>query len=268
MALDLQTHIDEVARVLTAARHAIAFTGAGISVESGIRPFRGAGGLWTEKGEPPMDGYQRFMLDPRKGWEEMLARRDGPDDFGRALAAAAPNAAHVAIAELESLGVVRHVIAQNIDNLHIMAGTRSITEIHGNRTMARCIDCGRRTPMAEVDVSELPPWCRSCRGIVKSDVVSFGEPIPRDALESCYEQAMLSDCVLCVGTSAVVYPAAQFPEMIVEDGGVMIEVNPDETPLTRLAAIVLRGRAGEVLPRVVAAVRAGLASSGADGGQA
>ncbi len=246
------------ARALVGARYVIALVGAGISVESGIRPFRGAGGLWTERGEPPMDGYQRFMEDPATGWRDMLNRRSNADDFSRSIAEAAPNAGHLAMAELEALGVLRHTITQNIDNLHFDAGNVAVTEIHGNRTKVRCIECGGRWRWAEVevDLDHLPPVCAHCRGILKADVVMFGEPIPRDALAECEEQAALADCCLIVGTSATVYPAAAYPEYVLRAGGAIVEVNTDDTPFTPYATASLRGPSGVLLPALVAAVRA------------
>ncbi|MBI5289742.1 MAG: NAD-dependent protein deacylase [Chloroflexi bacterium] len=276
----LTQQIEEAARVLSDARYAIALAGAGISVESGIRPFRGKGGLWTEKGEPPMDGYLRFMRDPASGWREMLARRAAPggDEFSKSLAAAEPNAAHRAMERLEELGVLRHVISQNIDDLHFRAGSVSVTEIHGNRTKVRCVECGARwvwdeflalaaaqeshstdrdpTNIAEMGgvMVRVPPECPQCAGIVKSDVVMFGEPIPQEFLESCQREAELADCCLIVGTSATVYPAAAFPEMVLRAGGTIVDVNTDENPFTPYASAVLRGPAGELLPPVVKAI--------------
>src|SRR5947209_7047314 len=128
------------AEALASARYAIALVGAGISVESGIPPFRGPGGLWTKHGEPPMDGYQRMLADPAKHWREMMARRAGDDEFVRAIRDARPNDAHRALAELEAIGVLKHTISQNIDNLHFEAGSVNVTEIHGNRTKLRCVE--------------------------------------------------------------------------------------------------------------------------------
>ncbi|MDP9236809.1 MAG: hypothetical protein M3P30_05335 [Chloroflexota bacterium] len=251
--------IERAAEALASARYAIALVGAGISVESGIPPFRGPGGLWTKQGEPPMDGYQRFMLDPRAGWQAMLARRANNEEFSRALSAAVPNAAHLALAGLETMGVLRHTITQNIDNLHFDAGSRSVTEIHGNRTKVRCIDCGGRWPFDEIDIGEpenLPPACRLCRGILKSDTVMFGEPIPQAALSECHEQVALADCMLIAGTSASVTPAAWFPQMVLERGGVLVEVNTEPTPFTRQALASIRAPAGEALPQLVDRIRA------------
>jgi NAD-dependent deacetylase len=272
--------------VLVAARYAIALVGAGISVESGIRPFRGKGGLWTEKGEPPMDGYQRFMRDPAGGWADMLARRGSNDEFSHSLAAAEPNPAHHAMARLERLGVLRHTITQNIDDLHFRAGSVAVTEIHGNRTKVRCVDCGARWPwdefiaiavempshrpeadpsnVAEINGLKLPmpPECPQCAGIVKGDTVMFGEPIPRDFLRECEQQADLADACIIAGTSATVYPAAAFPEVVLQRGGAIIDVNTDDNPFTPYAAAVLRGPAGEMLPELADKVEALLAERG------
>jgi NAD-dependent deacetylase len=294
MESELRTEMEAAARVLAGARYAIALVGAGISVESGIRPFRGKGGLWTEKGEPPMDGYQRFMRDPASAWTEMLERRARDDEFSRSLQQAEPNPAHHALARLEELGVLRHTISQNIDDLHFRAGSVSVTEIHGNRTKVRCVDCGARWGWDEfvalaaagaggedqgsraedqvvarshstdrdpgnlVDMGgvmmRMPPECPQCAGIVKSDTVMFGEPIPGDFLAECDRQAGLADVCLIAGTSATVYPAAAFPEMVLQRGGAVIDVNTDDNPFTPHAAAVLRGPAGVMLPALVEAV--------------
>lgn len=248
--------LDRAAQVLVSSRYVIALVGAGMSVESGIPPFRGAGGLWTKHGEPPMDGYRRFFDDPAAHWRTMLERRSSDDEFIRALNAAVPNDGHFALAELERLGVLRHTITQNVDNLHAEAGSVSVTEIHGNRTKVRCIECGRRQPFADIDTRVLPPRCPDCRSIMKSDTVMFGEPIPRDALERCQEEARRADCVLIAGTSATVVPAALYPEYVLNAGGSLVEVNTEPTPFTPRCAAVLRGPSGVLLPQLVERVRA------------
>ncbi len=252
---EVRAQIDAAARTLAASRYVIALCGAGMSVESGIRPFRGKGGIWTEKGEPPMDGYQRFMRDPAAAWRDLLARRASDDEFARSLTEAVPNEGHFAMAELERIGVLKHTITQNIDNLHLDAGTVAVTEIHGNRTKVRCIACGARWPWAEFTVEELPPRCPQCGGLVKSDTVMFGEPIPPQFLRECDEHAARADCIMVVGTSATVYPAAGFAEIVVTGGGALIEVNIDPTPFTPYAAAVLRGTSATMLPPLVARLK-------------
>lgn len=251
-----QHDVTTAAAALARARYAIALTGAGISVESGIPPFRGEGGLWTKNGEPPMDGYQRFMRDPAAGWRDMLSRRDGDDEFTRKLNEAVPNDAHFAMARLEHDGILKHTVTQNIDNLHAVAGSLLLTEIHGNRTKVRCIDCGDRRPFEDVDSSQLPPVCPRCGGMVKTDVVMFGEPIPIDALRESQAQAERADCILVVGTSAVVYPAASIPEIVLQNGGTLVEVNKDPTPYTRYAAVAIHAAAGATLPAIADAAAA------------
>ncbi|MEY4949477.1 MAG: hypothetical protein RL698_1688 [Pseudomonadota bacterium] len=243
------------ARALVGARHAIALTGAGLSVESGIPPFRGPGGLWTRHGEPPLDGWQRFLADPKAFWESRL-RPSGPMlELARTLDAAQPNPGHAALVELEGLGIMRCVVTQNIDDLHRRAGQRFLAEIHGNAHLVRCIACSARWPREEIPVEVLPPTCGRCGGLLKSDTVSFGEPIPSDVLHRSLDEAAHADCILVAGTSATVHPAASLPHSVLERGGTLIEVNPHESELSGFATFTLRGPAGEILPRLVQAVR-------------
>src|SRR5262245_317723 len=198
MDADLEAAVDCLMR----ARYVIALTGAGLSVESGIPPFRGPGGLWTKYGEPPMNGYQRFLADPRKAWEERLSPSGPMRELWAALTAAEPNPAHRALVELETMGLVRATITQNVDNLHRLAGSRRLLEIHGNATLIRCIACTARFEREAIDYAVLPPSCPRCDGLLKSDTVSFGEPIPPDVLAACSDVAERADCMIVAGTSA------------------------------------------------------------------
>jgi len=254
LAEALDGEIRRAAQILLRARHAVALTGAGLSVESGIPPFRGPGGLWTRYGEPPLDGYQRFLRDPAGAWRRQL---DPEEPWAVALfetlGAAKPNAGHRALAELERRGRLRCVITQNVDDLHRQAGSRGVEEIHGNYRLLRCIECARRFERAgfPVDPEALPPRCPECDGIVKSDTVSFGEPIPADVLDRCLDEAGRADCMLVAGTSATVYPAAGFPLEVARSGGDLVEVNPEPTDLTPLAAASLQGPGGPILERLL-----------------
>ncbi len=250
----LRTAIDRAAALVAGARFVVGMTGAGLSVESGIPPFRGPGGLWTKHGEPPMNGYERFLADPRRAWEERLSPRGPLRELWETLQRARPNAGHFALADLEACGVLRCLITQNIDDLHRSAGSRLLAEIHGNYTLVRCIACGDRLPRERVPLENLPPHCVRCGGILKSDTVSFGEPIPADVLERCFDVSEQSDCMIVAGTSATVYPAAQFPLSVLERGGNLIEVNLYESEITRLCAISIRAPAGEALPLLVARI--------------
>ncbi|MPZ99817.1 MAG: NAD-dependent protein deacylase [Dehalococcoidia bacterium] len=254
--------LDRAADILTGSRYAVALAGAGMSKESGIPTFRGEGGLWTRLGEPPLNQYQTFASDPARWWERRIeeGQQSAQSEFALALEAAQPNDGHRALAELEEMGILAHLITQNIDDLHRRAGQRSITEIHGNRYWMRCTGCGARWPREEfiVDPDHLPPTCADerCGGIVKSDTVMFGEPIPAEALHRSALETAQADCFLTLGTSAVVYPAAGYPIDAAQRGVPLIEVNPEDTPLTPLATVVLRAPSGDALPRLVEAVRA------------
>jgi len=248
--------IEQAAKLILESHYLVGLTGAGISVESGIRPFRGPGGLWTEFGEPPMDGYQRFMQNPKKHWEEIVKRGSRDGEFSRKLGEAKPNPAHFALAEMEQLGILKYLITQNIDNLHLAAGSRNVAEIHGNSQKLRCLRCQSRYPKEAISFELLPPKCPRCGGVIKTDTVMFGEPIPTDVLRICQRETEKADCMITVGTSAFVYPAAGFPLEVKQKGGILIEINLYESELTPLCNLSLRGKAGEILPSLVNCIKA------------
>ena len=253
---DLEEQLEQAAQIIADSSYLIALVGAGMSKESGIPTFRGGDGLWDKHGEPPMDGYQRFLADPAAWWAERLSQQQQGGELAQAIKEAKPNPGHIALAEMERAGYLKHIITQNIDNLHQEAGSIAITEIHGNRTKMRCIECSNRWPREEFKTDQVPPKCPDCRGLVKGDTVMFGEPIPPDALESCYREAQRADAVLLLGTSAVVYPAAEFPAIAYRRGAKLIEVNPQETPLSDLCSAVLRAPSGQALPKLLELVNA------------
>lgn len=250
--MTLERQIEQAAEALIEAKYAIALTGAGMSVESGIPPFRGPGGLWTKHGEPPMNGYQVFLADPKKAWEERLRTQN--HELYTPLREARPNLGHLAMVEMERMGVLRFVITQNIDDLHRQAGQEMLGEIHGNFKLIRCISCVRRFTYQQVSFDHLPPRCAGCGGLLKSDTVAFGEPIPRDVLALCAGEASRADLVLLSGTSATVYPAAGLALEVRQRGGMMLEVNLYESEVTRACDISLRGRSADIMPRLSAAV--------------
>lgn len=250
----LDREIERAANSLLGARSVVALTGAGLSVESGIPPFRGPGGLWTKYGEPPLDGYQRFLRDPAKAWRERLHPTESwARGLSDTLARAKPNAGHRALAALEGLGVLEALITQNVDDLHRQAGSKRLLEIHGNFSLLRCLGCHTRYEPAAIPVDEasLPPLCPSCGGVVKGDTVQFGEPIPPDVLRDCYAAVERCDCMLVIGTTATVYPAAEFPFEVLRRRGQVIEVNPYESELTAAATLSLAGPGGTLLPRLL-----------------
>lgn len=255
MTDDFEQALATAAKIIVESRYVTALVGAGMSVESHIPPFRGPGGLWTRFGEPDMLGYERFLNDPAAWWQARQSGSPGAPGLREALETAQPNPGHYALAELEQMGIMRCIITQNIDNLHWVAGSKNIAEIHGNAFKLRCIGCGFRCDNGALPLDELPPRCPLCGGVVKTDTVMFGEPIPSDVLVRCQREANRSDCMLTIGTSAVVYPAAAFPFVVKRLGGRLIEINPLETPLTPLADVVLRGPSGEILPQLAELVR-------------
>ena len=248
---DLERAIDEAASLITAPKHVVALVGAGLSAESGIPTFRGPEGIWTKHGEPDLRDYERFAADPKSWWEQRIAGAGGLGELRTALESAEPNAGHLALREMEESGWLAHIITQNIDNLHQRAGSTRITEIHGNRTRLRCTRCHARWPLDEFPIDELPPRCPECGGIVKGDTVMFGEPIPKDALDECVDQTWKCDCMLLIGTSAVVYPAASLAPLAQRHGARVIEINMEETPLSGAADLSLRGPSGEILPQLI-----------------
>lgn len=274
--------IERAATDLAAARYAVALTGAGMSTESGIPDFRGPQGVWTK--DPDAErrayvSYERFVADPGAWWKERLS---APVGALGSLEAVQPNPGHHALVELEKLGVLKSVITQNIDNLHKKAGSRKVLEYHGNAFLLRCMNCNARFEFGEFDLQrlneegKLPPRCPDCSGVVKSDTVSFGEPIPQDVARQSLEEVVKCDFMLICGTSAVVYPFAALPRtararraekeretlsglVAVErvPAVTIVEINAEPTPLTfeGVSDYLIQGKTGEVLPRLAERVK-------------
>lgn len=255
MDLDL---IKRCAKDLVEANYAVAFTGAGISTESGIPDFRGPSGIWTKDPEAEKRAYEiysKFLRDPKEYWGEVLKSR-----LYSLIENAMPNPAHKAFAELESMGIIMCVITQNIDCLHQKAGSRNVIEFHGSVSKLRCVRCGARFDRGDfvaVIESGNVPECRRCRNALKLDVVHFTEPIPSDVYVISFEEAMKCDLMLVCGTSAVVYPAAELPRIAKRNGAKVIEINLEETPLTfeGVSDYIIKGRVGENLPKIVDEVK-------------
>ena len=254
----LSDDIRRASELIRGSNYLVALSGAGLSAGSGIPTYRGEGGLWTQHGTPPLLSYQEFASDPAAWWARRLAAEEDPShpvfQMKQAADGAVPNAGHLALAELERRGVLRCVITQNVDNLHGEAGSSTLLEIHGNRNRLRCLECSLRFPREEFDLSKMPPRCGECGGMLKLDTVMFGEPIPTDVLEACREASERCDCMLLVGTSGTVNPAARLPLVAKEGGATLIEVNPEATPLTRWCDIVLSGPADVILPRLLRSI--------------
>ena len=249
---DVQDVLVQAAKIVSGSNHVVALSGAGLSVESGIPPYRGPGGLWTKFGQPPMLSYQEFAQDPKAWWESRLQGEVDPGNpiyqMKLAVDRAAPNQGHLALVELEQKGVLKCTVTQNVDNLHREAGSQALLELHGNRTWLRCTGCGGRWPREGFAINELPPTCPQCGEVVKMDTVMFGEPIPPSVLQACRDQAEQCDCMLLVGTSGTVNPAARLPLLAKEAGAALIEINPEATGLTPYCDLALTGPSGEILP--------------------
>ena len=255
---NMETNLKRAGAMLSASQCAVALTGAGMSAESGIPTFRGAGGLWTRLGEPSVNGYAQMLADPAGWWRHQLDPDADParTELRKAIDSASPNPGHYALAAMERAGVLKATITQNVDGLHKRAGAKQVIEMHGNRSLARCVSCEGRWRRDAFSYKTLPPTCPDCGGLVKGDTVMFGEPIPPSVAEASYRAAAACDCMIVCGTSATVYPAASFPQMVKANGGAVIEVNPNPTPLSDFADAVLRGASGEILPKLARLVGA------------
>jgi NAD-dependent deacetylase len=234
----------QIAELILKRQPCVALTGAGISAESGIPTFRSKGGLW-EKFDPSVyASIEVFRADPSKYWSIR-------GEFIRNYDAYQPNPGHAALAELESMGLLRHVITQNIDGLHRKAGSLSVTEIHGSLREIFCMRCGKeyRAPR----IPEGTPPCCDCGGVLKPNTVLFGESLPRQALETAWQESGTCGIMLVVGTSAVVQPAASLPYVAKEHGAAVVEINIERAFSS--AEHFLEGKAGTVLPELIAEIK-------------
>ena len=241
-----EKHIEETAKILSSCSSLLVLTGAGISAESGVPTFRGEGGLWKEYRAEELATPQAFARDPELVWEWYSWRRSVILDIE-------PNAGHYAVAELEKMFDEFLLCTQNVDDLHRRAGSKEIVEVHGNIFMERCQVCSFKHHSVEVYTE--PPLCPECGAMLRLDIVWFGEMLPADALQRSWNFASKTDCALVVGTSGVVYPAAQIPYMVMDAGGKVIEINLNATPLSSYCSTSIRGKSGIILPEIVEAIR-------------
>jgi len=231
---------------LRQARHVAVLTGAGMSAESGVPTFREAqSGLWAQYRPEDLATPQAFRRNPTLVWDWYMWRRD-------LVSQAAPNPGHDALARLEGQVPRVSVITQNVDGLHHRAGSTRVIELHGNIQRTVCFACRRPTESWEGD-DRRPPHCPACDGLLRPDVVWFGERLPPEALAAAYEAAQHCQVFFSIGTSGLVEPAASLPFEALRAGAVVVEVNPQPTPLSDHATYVLRGPSGVVLPALLAA---------------
>ena len=225
----------KLAELLRQRQPCVVLTGAGISTESGIPDFRSPTGIWAQYDPMEYATIDAFRRDPAKVWDFYSLRFE-------ALATAEPNAGHLALAELERAGLVSAVVTQNIDGLHLSAGSQNVIEVHGSIRTASCVECG-----AQVALDPAAPRCQRCRSILKPDVVMFGELLPEGAMERASELARAAGLLLVVGSTLEVYPVAGLPEETLQSGGALAIVNRGTTPYDRLATVRIDAGAGDTL---------------------
>ena len=234
--------------VLARAGQIVAFTGAGISAESGVPTFRGADGIWKKMRPEELASMNGFLANPALVWEWYQHRRT-------IIHTVRPNAGHEALVAMEALFGRVTVVTQNIDNLHRRAGSSSVIELHGNIERNYCLGCGEQYGGETVPLADRIPTCPRCGGLIRPDVVWFGEMLPEDAWEEAVRACGSADLLISVGTSGVVYPAASLPVAAKHAGAFLLEVNPEPTSLTPLADEYLCGPAGSILPLLVDQIR-------------
>jgi len=235
---------NKAAELIKSAKRVCAFTGAGISVESGIPPFRGQGGLWNQY-DPKFIEIDYFHEHNKESWA--LIKEIFYDFFGKAR----PNAAHHAIAELENRNIVKTVITQNIDNLHQEAGSKNVLEFHGTASRMVCLDCRQTFAATSIDLNRLPPECPNCVvGRLKPDFIFFGEGIPEPARSLSFKEAEISDVFIVVGTTGEVMPACMIPAAASRNGASIIEVNTSPSRFTEsVTDVFLQGPATSVMTK-------------------
>ena len=248
----MKEELRKAADLIASSQYAIALTGAGISTESGIPDFRSPGGLWSRFDPDEFASISSFMRDPAKFYQMA-------GEFA-SLFSAEPNEGHKALAELEQMGLLKTIVTQNIDGLHQAAGSKNVIEVHGNVRESKCMWCERIYPILNLaekvyQMGEVPPRCDECGGVLKPNVVFFGEQLPREALDSAFEHARKCDLILVAGSSLVVSPANLLPEIALGSGAKLIIVNDEETHMDKFASVVLRGKTGEILPKIIESVQ-------------
>ena len=248
-----QEDIEDLGRHLRSAERVVILTGAGISTESGIPDFRGPNGIWTKDPRAErLSSLQHYMADPELRKLAWQTRLDHPSWK------AEPNAAHLALVELERKGKLHTLITQNIDGLHQKAGTSEsvVIEIHGTMREVMCMSCGERAPMQKaldrVRAGEADPPCRTCGGILKSATISFGQNLVRSDLERAYTAAGSCDLFIAAGTSLTVFPVAQLPDIAHQAGAKIAILNAEPTPFDAHAQWVIRGRLSDSLRQMTA----------------
>jgi len=241
--MNTKENLDLARDFLKQAYHIVAFTGSGISAESGIPTFRGKDGLWKKFRAQDLATPRAFSNNPKLVWEWYDWRR-------QLIAKKEPNPGHKTLAQWENLFPSFTVVTQNIDGLHQKAGSKKVMELHGNIWKLRCTEKGTILEDHTSPLKDIPPTCPKCGALLRPHVVWFGEALDMDLLNQAIALSSKADLMLVIGTSALVYPAASIPMTAKESGVKIIEINPESTPLTPHAEVSLRGKAGDVLPDI------------------
>ncbi|MBN2228516.1 MAG: NAD-dependent deacylase [Candidatus Thorarchaeota archaeon] len=231
----------EATTAIKQSKYLIALTGAGISKESNVPTFRGKDGLWRNYDAMELATPDAFAKNPKLVWEWYTWRQ-------HLISKCNPNPAHTVLASWERTGILKSLITQNVDGLHRRAGSRKVFEVHGNIWALKCTSCGHLGRLEEPAVGI--PTCPECNRNLRPDVVWFGEQLNQEIISVVYDQLQKADACIVIGTSALVQPAASFPILVKQNGGTIIEVNVESTPLTSMADLHLSGKAGEILPRL------------------
>ncbi|MFO0700907.1 MAG: NAD-dependent deacylase [Nitrospira sp.] len=232
---------------LATARNITVLTGAGISADSGVPTFRGADGLWRNYRAEDLATPDAFERDPRLVWEWYNWRRE-------LIATKRPNAAHLGLVELERRAPAFWLITQNVDGLHRDAGSRNLSEIHGNIWRVRCTGCHAVEENRDLPIAILPS-CPHCGSLLRPNIVWFGESLPAADLQQCSQALRQCDLLLVIGTSGVVYPAAGFTSVAKDAGAFVVEINPDPTPQSSLVDVSLQGRAKDLVPLLLDSIK-------------
>ena len=242
--MDLKKNIKEAVRLIRKAKYGVAFTGAGISVDSGLRPFRGENGLWNDV-NPNYFEIDFFKKKPYQSWKILK------EVFYDNLANIKPNIAHKVLGRMCERGFIESVITQNVDGLHQMAGSKYVYELHGSCRQLVCNECMSEYDLGFADLNFLPPTCFMCKGVLKPDMVFFNEPIPHFAKKRSFEEAEKSDVFLIIGANAEVYPANAIPHAAKEKGATIIEINISESHFTNeITDIFLQGTSSEIMTKI------------------
>ncbi|GBD90655.1 NAD-dependent protein deacetylase [bacterium BMS3Abin04] len=237
--------IKEAANLIANSKRTVAFTGAGISVESGIPPFRGKNGLWSRY-DPEILDINYFRQNPLISWK--VIKEIFYDFFGQAQ----PNAAHKALVKMEQKNLLQSIITQNIDNLHQEAGSKNVYEFHGNSRRLVCTNCGEIFIASEEKLGDLPPTCKFCSEVLKPDFIFFGEAIPEPANSKSFREAEISDLFILIGTTGEIMPASLIPRVAKEKGATIIEINTEKSKYTNsITDIFIQEKATVALTKIV-----------------